>query len=152
MRHYPAWPDDRIYIAVTKNVPDRSAEGRSTRTRPVRSDRQTHKHAALLLDRGLSSQTLMLHTSRVTKAISSRSVWVEDKARVHAGSALSLTNLRRSWANYKFIPQTMGFLQIHTPSYIFIPLTKKMGYEFVSCQSLGYEFVSYHFLGYENVR
>ena len=46
----------------------------------------------------------------------------------------------------------MGFLQIHTPSYIFIPLTKKMGYEFVSCQSLGYEFVSYHFLGYENVR
>ena len=45
-------------------------------------------------------------------------------------------------ANYKFIPQTMGFLQIHTPSYIFIPLTKKMGYEFVS----------YHFLGYENVR
>ena len=55
-------------------------------------------------------------------------------------------------ANYKFIPQTMGFLQIHTPSYIFIPLTKKMGYEFVSCQSLGYEFVSYHFLGYENVR
>ena len=46
----------------------------------------------------------------------------------------------------------MGFLQIHTPSYIFIPLTKKMGYEFVSCQSLGYEFVSSHSLGYENVR
>ena len=50
----------RIYIAVTKNVPDRSAEGRSARTRPVRSDRQTHRYAALLLDRGLSSQTLML--------------------------------------------------------------------------------------------
>ena len=45
----------------------------------------------------------------------------EEKALRDDVRSVETTYAKGDGANYIFIPQTMGFLQIHTPSYIFIP-------------------------------
>ena len=54
-----------------------------------------------------------------------------------------LCQCRSCRVNYKFIPQNLESLQIHTPNYIFIPLHQILGYENVIYHSLGYEYVIY---------